>query len=116
MPLKFSNRVFENIHCETEPNITCSASWYNQRIKAVKQSVREGLDRSPGLNNGQRYGIEKYLQSMKLRKVKAGLGKVDRVPTGEEIETLIEAADLRLGYDDRCSSRNRGKDHGNLEC
>ncbi len=77
--------------------VTYSASWHNQRIKAVKRAVREALDRSPELNNGQRYGIEKYLQSMKLRKVKAGIGKAERIPTGEEIKVLIEAADLRLG-------------------
>ena len=71
--------------------------WYNQRIKAVKMSVREALDRSSELNNGQRYGIEKYLQSIKLRKVKAGIGKAERVPTGEEIKVLLEAADLRIG-------------------
>lgn len=74
-----------------------SPSWFNQRIKAVKRTVLEALDKSPGLTNGDRYAVEKYLRSVKLHKVKVGIGKVDRVPIGEEVKVLIEAADLRLG-------------------
>ena len=76
--------------------VSFSASWYNQRLKAVKQSVRYLLDHSPELTNGQRYTIEKYLQNKKQKKAKEGISKAERVPTQEEIETLIHAADRRL--------------------
>lgn len=76
--------------------VSFSASWYNQRLKAVKQAVRYLLDHSPELTNGQRYTIEKYLQTKGQKKTKEGISKTERVPTQEEIEILIEAADYRL--------------------
>ncbi len=33
-----------------------SASWHNQHVKAVKESVRYALDHAPGLSNGQKWG------------------------------------------------------------
>ena len=77
--------------------VSYSPSWYNQRIKAIKQAVRYLLDHSTELTNGQRYATEKYLQSLPLRKVKEGISKGERVPTQEEVRALIDAADLRLG-------------------
>jgi integrase len=76
--------------------ISFSASWYNQRLKAVKQAVRYLLDHSPELTNGQRYTIEKYLQTKGQKKTKEGISKTDRVPTQGEIEILIKEADTRL--------------------
>ena len=72
-----------------------STSWYNQRVKAVKETVRHALDHTE-LPNGRRYAVEKYLQGVKTKKPKAGISKAERVPTGEEVERLIEAADPRL--------------------
>jgi integrase len=76
--------------------VSFSASWYNQRLKAVKQAVRYLLDHSPELTNGQRYTIEKYLQKQGQKKSKEGISKAERVPTQKEIETLIREADSRL--------------------
>ena len=76
--------------------VSYSASWYNQHLKAVKQAVRYALDHSPELTNGQKYQVKKYLQEKKLRKVKAGISKIERVPTSEELSILIQEADLRL--------------------
>ena len=73
-----------------------SASWYNQRLKAVKQAVRYLLDHSPELTNGQRYTIEKYLQTKGQKKTKEGISKIERVPTQEEMGVLIREADSRL--------------------
>ena len=76
--------------------VSFSASWYNQRLKAVKQAVRYLLDHSPELTNGQRYSIEKYLQTKRQKKTKEGISKTERVPTQDEIEILIDQADTRL--------------------
>ena len=75
--------------------VSFSASWFNQRVKAIKETVRYALDHT-GLPNGRRYAVEKYLQGVKTRKPKAGISKAERVPTGEEVERLIDAADPRL--------------------
>ena len=76
--------------------VSFSSSWYNQRLKAVKQAVRYLLDHSPELTNGQRYTIEKYLQTKGQKKTKEGISKTERVPTQREIEILIQEADYRL--------------------
>ena len=60
--------------------VSFSSSWYNQRLKAVKQAVRYLLDHSPELTNGQRYTIEKYLQTKGQKKTKEGISKTERVP------------------------------------
>ena len=75
--------------------VSYSPSWYNQHLKAVKQAVRYLLDHST-LTNGQSYAVEKYLKTKKLKTVKAGISKADRVPTREELEILIHEADPRL--------------------
>ncbi len=36
--------------------VSYSASWHNQHVKAVKESVRDALDHAPGLSNGQKWG------------------------------------------------------------
>ena len=79
------------------PKISFSASWYNQRLKAVKQAMRYLLNHSPELTSGRRYTIEKYLQAKRQKKPKEGIAKGDRVPTREEIEILLQEADHRLG-------------------
>ncbi len=76
--------------------IRYSASSFNQHLKAVKAAVRYALDHSPEIGNGMAYQIEKYLRSLRLKKTTAGISKAERVPTGEEIEVLIEKADPRL--------------------
>lgn len=77
-------------------SVSFSPSWFNQRVKAVKGVVRQALERAPELSNGERYAIERFLQSIKLKKVKTGIGKVDRVPEAEEVARLVESADPRL--------------------
>ena len=72
-----------------------SVSWYNQRIKAIKETVRYALDHTD-MTNGDRYAVERYLRGLKTRKPKTGISKAERVPTGEEVRTLIDAADPRL--------------------
>lgn len=75
--------------------IRYSASWYNQRVKAVKETVRYALDHTD-LSDGQRYSVEKYLRGLKTVRTKQGVGKRERIPTVEEIQTLVERADPRL--------------------
>lgn len=73
-----------------------SASWYNQHVKAVKESVRYALDHAPGLSNGQKWAVEKHLKSLKLKKMPPGISKADRVPDAAEVKILIDKADRRL--------------------
>jgi integrase len=77
--------------------VTYSSSWYNQRLKAVKYVVRYLLDNTSELTNGNRYQIERYLESLKPKKTKAGISKAERVPNRQEVLLLVQSADLRLG-------------------
>jgi len=77
--------------------VTYSASWHNQRLKAVKYVIRYLIEHSPDITNGNRYQIEKYLISLKPKKTRAGIGKIERVPNHEEVAVLVQSADVRLG-------------------
>ncbi len=72
-----------------------SASWFNQRVKAVKETVRFALIYTD-LISGQKYAVEQYLQTLRTRKPKAGISKAERVPNDGEVDALVEYADLRL--------------------
>jgi len=64
-------------------------------VKAVKETVRYALDHTD-LSNGQRYSVEKYLKELKTLRTKPGISKRERIPTGEEVQILVERADQRL--------------------
>ena len=76
--------------------IRYSVSWYNAHKKAVKAIVKELLNKSPSLSVADKYQIDKYLDSIKMDKQKIGIAKADRLPTEEEIQTLVKSADIRL--------------------
>ena len=88
--------------------VSYSPAWYNQHLKALKSAIRVLLDRSPELGNGERFNIERYLQGLKQMKAKTGIAKADRIPTVEELETLIDEADphlslmIRFLYESSC--------------
>lgn len=76
--------------------VTYSSSWYNQKLKAIKYVVRYFLENSSEITNGNRYRIDRYLNSLKPKKTKVGISKAERVPNREEVLLLIGAADRRL--------------------
>jgi integrase len=73
-----------------------SSAWWNQQVKSVKWSVRYLLDHSPDLTIAQRWAVEQEMKKLKRRIPKVGIAKADRVPTLDELKTLVERADPRL--------------------
>ena len=84
----------------TGAKVSYSASWYNQRVKAVKAAARWVLDHWPAswpqLTAEERAEAREYLSRLRMAKPKVGIGKGERVPTKKEIDLAVSRADRRL--------------------
>ena len=75
-----------------------SANSYNKKISALKSRIRLLFEKSPkSLNDLNKLQLQAYLDTLKYKKVNTKEVTEENVLTPSEIQTLINAADMRLG-------------------